>query len=428
MKKILTLLLLMACVIRSFAQTEEQKTISVKSITTHYRKNLVFKDTTILETLISSIPSSLGDTVGRKGGRRFPIGFSHADDFETNHYTVDSIPDKARVFVNGIEFPDKTVLSKLGNYEILIIKKHNGFRKNEATNNYEPITNGKPPRAFVYMKHEDLPEAMFLYKQYTLEPIRYTCWSESPSFDLLRTEDTLLMPSTPRIVLDGRLQSAGMRFSDLDFSKIKQVKVYGKTDAQQFFGWRVKEGLVEVTSLKGGQFHTLGVLNIHVKGEIQDKNGNWKPLLDTTLYGIKQFKTFREDVYKKNGPIYLINGEYETELVNRKSFDGEAITDIRIVGKGNASNDTVYIQTQKERWRNSAKTTLSQVLYDLKRIQNPEASPVPIYILDNKEVPFETISSFKNKEIEMVESLEGCDAIAKFGKRGLNGVVSYRRK
>jgi hypothetical protein len=96
--------------------------------------------------------------------------------------------------------------------------------------------------------------------------------------------------------------------------------------------------------------------------------------------------------------------------------------------RGKATNDTVYIQTQKERWRNSAKTTLSQVLYDLKRIQHPEASPVPIYILDEKEVPFETISSFKSKEIEMVESLEGCDAIAKFGKRGLNGVVSYRRK
>ena len=428
MKKILTLLLLMACVIRSFAQTEEQKTISVKSITTHYRKNLVFKDTTILETLISSIPSSLGDTVGRKGGRRFPNGFSHADDFETNHYTVDSIPDKARVFVNGIEFPDKTVLSKLSNYEILFIKKHNGFRKNEATNRYEPITDGKPPRAFVYMKHEDLPEAIFLYKQYTLEPVRYTCWSESPSFDLLRTDDTLIFPSKPRIVLDGRLQSAEMRLSDLDFSKIKQVKVYGKTDAQQFFGWRVKEGLVEVTSLKGGQFHSLGLLNIHVKGEMQDKNGNWKPLLDTTFSGVKQFQAFREDIYKKNGPIYLINGEYETELVNRKSFDYEAITNIRIVGKGNASNDTVYIQTQKERWRNSAKTTMSQVLIDLKRIQHPEVSPVPIYLLDDKEVPCDTISSFKSKEIEMVESLEGCDAIAKFGKRGLNGVVSYRRK
>lgn len=428
MKKILALLLLMVCVTYAFAQKQEQKTIAAKFITTHYRKNLVFRDTTIMETFLSAIPSSLGDSLAKRGARRFPNGLSHADDFETNRYTVDSIPENASVFVNGIQFPDKKMLSKMTNYEILFIKMNNGYKLDSGASKYVPITEGKPPRAFVYMKHDDLPATIFLYKQYTLEALRYTCWSESPSFDLLRTEDTLLIANTPRIVLDGRLQPVEMRLRDLDLSKIKQIKVYGKMDAQQFFGWRVKEGLIEVTSLKGGQFHSLGLLNIHVKGEIQDKNGNWKPLLDTTFSGVKQFQAFREDVYRKNGAVYLINGEYETELVNRQSFDPEAITNIRIVGKGQATNDTVYIQTQKERWRNSAKTTISQVLIDLKRIHNPEATSVPIYILDNKEVPFETISAFKSKEIEMVESLEGCDAIAKYGKRATNGVVSFRRK
>jgi hypothetical protein len=65
---------------------------------------------------------------------------------------------------------------------------------------------------------------------------------------------------------------------------------------------------------------------------------------------------------------------------------------------------------------------------ELKRLRNTNPDPTPIYIVDNQEITAEKLKEYKPKELEFIESLEGCDAIAKYGKRAEFGVVIYRKR
>ena len=64
----------------------------------------------------------------------------------------------------------------------------------------------------------------------------------------------------------------------------------------------------------------------------------------------------------------------------------------------------------------------------MKRLRNTDPEPTPIYIVDNQEITAEKLKQFKNKDLEFVQSLEGCDAITKYGKRAEFGVVIYRKR
>jgi hypothetical protein len=64
----------------------------------------------------------------------------------------------------------------------------------------------------------------------------------------------------------------------------------------------------------------------------------------------------------------------------------------------------------------------------LKRLRKTLPDPTPIYFVDNQEIDSEKLKQYKPKELEFVESLEGCDAISKYGKRAEYGVVIYRKK
>lgn len=443
-------LLFLLISINLFAQTPQTIPKKNYSITSFYHKNIVFNDTISYDMEYIEMPK-ITDTVKI---RRMTTRTSFADAFafpKNNKFTYDSIPEVASINVNGVYFDNKRILSKIPNYEILLIKRDSArsFRYDQKTKEYFGTARYKKPHAVVYQEHANIPSDFFFFKEYTLEPVRYKCSSDSPVLDVFRTEDTIIVSTKPRVMIDGRLQPKSYDYQNIDVAKVKQIEVFGKEDALKFFGHKAKSGLIAVTTKDNKAKLNWALANIRVIGEMQDKNEKWKMIADTVLTNIEQFNTFRKVAYQANGPIYLINGEFETEKVNRKTIDAEAMQSIKVVaGTKNKvtltnqnsqmvsqliehitmGNDTVFIQTEKERWTARAGVSISRVMGELKRLRNTEPEPVPIYILDNQEITAEKLKGFKNKELEFVESLEGCDAISRYGKRAEYGVVIYRKK
>jgi hypothetical protein len=185
--------------------------------------------------------------------------------------------------------------------------------------------------------------------------------------------------------------------------------------------------------------------NTRVIGEIQDKKEQWKVIKDTLLTSPEQFISFRKSVYSTNGTVYMINGEFETEKVNRKTIDADAMESITVVAGAKIVdnkitkigeeieepkyyNDTVFIKTEKERWTAKATTSIPRVMSEFRRLRKTEPDPTPLYFVDNQEIDSEKLKLYKPQELEFVESLEGCDTISKYGKRAEFGVVIYRKK
>ncbi|MEA5461823.1 hypothetical protein VB796_22325 [Arcicella sp. LKC2W] len=445
MKKILLLLLVS---FNLFAQNPQSNPKRSFSITSFYHKNIVFNDTVFYDVEYIDAPKIANPATIR----RMTTRVSFADAFpKNNKYTYDSIPEIASINVNGISFDNKKILNKIPNYEILLIKTDSArsFRYNPETKEYFGTARYKKPHSVIYQDHANIPRDFYFFKEYTLEPIRYKCSSDSPVLDVFRTEDTIIVSTKPRVMIDGRLQPKSYDYQHIDVAKVKQIEVFGKEDALKFFGHKAKSGLIAVTTKDNKAKLNWALANIRLIGEMQDKNEKWKVITDTVLTNIEQFNAFRKAVYQANGPVYLINGEFETEKVNRKTIDAEAMQSIKVVaGTKNKltvtnqnsqmvsqliepitiGNDTVFIQTEKERWTAHAGISISRVLSELKRLRNIEPEPVPIYILDNQEITSEKLKEFKNRELEFVESLEGCDAISRYGKRAEYGVVIYRKK
>jgi hypothetical protein len=451
MKKLTLLLLALIFTTYLFGQNNDAKKKAMGySITDFYHKNVVFRDT--VEFPVNLPWQSFADAV-----------------FKDAKYTIDSIPQNGRIIINGVLFNDKKVLSKVNDYQILMVKKDSTLNYAYDRVKKEVISTNKyiTPPSIVYQDHPNLPHDFFFFKQNTLEPVRYSCSSYSPVLDVFHTSDTLITSSKPRVMLDGRLQARDFDYQNVPLENIKSVDVFVQEDAVNYFGQKAKSGLVSIVT-KNSDFNLNWTLsNTHVVGEIQDKKGNWTVIKDTLLTNIQEFKEFRKSVYATNGPVYLINGEFENERINRKTIDIDAIQSIKVesgsrfkvkplpndlkqinkaikdivAGKNpnnsflnNAieqtsfTNDTVRIQTEKERW--TAKNTIGipKVMSELKRVRNPDSEPTPIYIVDNQEITAEKLREFKNKELEFVQSLEGCDAISKYGKRAEFGVVIYRKR
>jgi hypothetical protein len=450
MKKLTLLSLALIFTVPIFGQNKKEKFIKTVgySFTTFYHKNIVYTDTVGYDVEYPEMPSPTDSTsINRMRSR---VSFADAIS-KPNKYTFDSIPEVASINVNGIYFENKKILSKTPDYEILMIKKDSSysFKFDPKTKGYTGYPRYRKPHTIIYQNHPNLPRDFFFFKQYTLEPIRYSCSSYSPVLDIFLTEDSIVAYTKPRVMLDGRLQPKAFDYQHLNLENVKKIDIFAKEDAGKYFGFKAKYGLISIVTKNSNFDINRALANTHVIGEMQDKNGNWRVIKDTLLTSQEQFKEFRKKVYQANGPVFLINGEFETESVNRKTIDADAMESVKVVsGKklrqtpqfrnGNSTsqfteiidvaNDTIYIQTEKERWTAKSSISIPTVMSQLKRLRNTDPEPTPIYIVDNQEITVEKLKEFKNKELEFVQSFEGCDAISKYGKRGEYGVVIYRKK
>jgi hypothetical protein len=428
MKKLTLLLLASIFTIHTFAQKkgEQSSPLIGYSITDFYHKNIVFRDT--VQVLVGKPWQSFADAV-----------------FKDVRYTIDSIPKNGKIIINGIHFDNKKILSKVNDYQILRVKKDSVLWYITDKNKKPFVSEAKYvfEPSMVYQDHPNLPRSFFFFKQNTLEPVRYSCSSYSPVLDVFHTADSLIISAKPRVMLDGRLQARDFDYQGVPLENIKSIDVFAKEDAVNYFGQKAKSGLVSIVT-KNSDFNLNWTLsNTHVVGEIQDKKGNWTVIKDTLLTNINEFKEFRKSVYATNGPVYLINGEFENEQVNRKTIDTDAIEAIEVIAGARINvknpsleernnpiyyNDTVRIKTQKERWTAKANVGIPSIMSQIKRLRNTDPEPTPIYIVDNQEITADKLKEFKNKDLEFVQSLEGCDAISKYGKRAEFGVVIYRKR
>jgi hypothetical protein len=444
MKKIFTLLFIMSFV-NIFGQKKgKPELIKAKSytITSFYHKNLIYVDSVTFDV---EFPADKTTTESQRQGIWYR-SFADAA-FKDTKFTRDSIPESASVNINGIVFENKKILSKMMDYDILLVKKDSSLNYvyDDKAKRFLRLVKYKAPRAVVYQNHPNLPRDFFLFKQNTLEPIRYKCSSYSPVLDVFNTEDSIIYSLKPRIMIDGRLQRKEFDFQDINLSLIKKVDVFSKEDARTYFGQKVKSGLISVVTNESKFNLDWTLANTRVIGEIQDKKEQWKVIKDTLLTSPEQFISFRKNVYSTNGTVYMINGEFETEKVNRKTIDADAMESITVVAGAKIKsdkkpkadieiedpkyyNDTVFIKTEKERWTAKATTSIPRVMSEFRRLRKTEPDPTPLYFVDNQEIDSEKLKQYKPKELEFVESLEGCDAISKYGKRAEFGVVIYRKK
>ena len=444
MKNTTILLLALFMSFAGFSQKKEKiETLkgTVYSITSFYHKNLIFVDTVSYDV---EVPINEANERQKKG--QWYRSFADAV-FKDVKYTFDSIPEKAFITVNGIRFENKKILQKMDDCTIFLVQKDSSYSYtyNQKTKDYNVVFKYKQPRAIVYQNHPNLPRDFFLFKQNTLEPVRYKCASYSPVLDVFNTADSLVFSDKPRIMIDGRLQRREFEFNDIKLETVKKIDVFSKEDAQTYFGRKVKSGLISVTTNESKFNLDWTLANTWVIGEIQDKNEKWRVIKDTLLTSPEQFILFRKSVYATNGTVYMINGEFETEKVNRKTIDADAMESITVVagektkevynkslGKieeiGRFTNDTVFIKTEKERWTAKAATSIPRVMSEFRRLRKTEPDPTPLYFVDNQEIDSEKLKQYKPKELEFVESLEGCDAISKYGKRAEFGAVIYRKK
>ena len=111
-------------------------------------------------------------------------------------------------------------------------------------------------------------------------------------------------------------------------------------------------------------------------------------------------------MYATNGTVYIINGEFETEKVNRKTIDADAMESITVVAGAKIkpiriakigeeieepkyTNDTVFIKTEKERWTARATTSIPKVMSEFRRLRKTEPDPTLLYFVDNQEIDSE---------------------------------------
>jgi hypothetical protein len=267
--------------------------------------------------------------------------------------------------------------------------------------------------------------------------------------DVFNTEDSIGLNPKPRVMIDGRLQIKTFDYQNLDLKNIEKIEVFGGIDAKIYFGGKVKAGLISIIT-KGSTFNLDWVLSTtRVIGEMQNKKGEWKVIVDTLFSTIDDFKKYHKKCLESNGAIYKIDGEFETENVNRKTIDMDGINNVKIVigtrtkdapffsySKGLGirnetkvgASDTIFIETKRSRLNASANSNFGRVISDLQRLRKTSPDIEPLYFVDNQEIDSEKLKQYKPKELEFVESLEGCDAISKYGKRAEFGVVIYRKK
>jgi hypothetical protein len=455
MKKIFTLLLVFCCFVNGFAQQSSE--VLFQKNTAIFKDGYIYKNQHFVDIDSSDYEEGKLIDMSNLTTREQNIKkiLSNGMRLSSNKvYPIDSVPETATLNVNGVVFKSKKILTKLSDCTIFHIKKDSIYTYEYRTKKDSAIYSNvrvkyRQPKAMVYQAHPSLPYNFFVFKLNTLEPIRYTSSSYSPVLDVFNTEDSIGMNLKPRVMIDGRLQAKTFDYQNLVLKNIEIIEVFGGIDAKIYFGGKAKGGLISIIT-KGSTFKLDWALSTtHVIGEIQDKTGNWKVIVDTLFSTIDDFKKYHKKCLESNGAIYKIDGEFETEFVNRKTVDMDRISNIKIVSAArektipltisattretrteitNMGSDTIYIETKRPRWSASSNSNFGKVMSELQRLRKSTPDPTPLYFVDNQEIDSEKLKLYKPKELEFVESLEGCDAISKYGKRAEFGVVIYRKK
>jgi hypothetical protein len=443
MKKILTLLFIICSFIDVFGQNKNEefnKYVVPKVLSVDSTGDILKNNPNIEIEMSNKFANSFFDNMNSNGSKTF---------------TIDSIPAIGYVIINGIEFQDKKILTKVNNFKITNIRKDSTFTFNIAERDvktgllkYQDIKRKyQRPYARVNQDHPILAHDFFLFKINSLEPIRYRCASYSPILDVFNTEDSIRFLLKPRVMIDGRLQAKSFDYDKINLDNIEKIEVFGNDDAAKYFGQKAKSGLISYVTKDSKFCFDWALANIRVVGEIQDNKGDWKPIVDTLFSNVEHFNEYRKRCLKANGTIYIINGKSETEFSNRKTIDMDAIINFRVISSAKtkrmplsvsgklvsistetstAENDTIYIDTNRNPW--DLTSNFSKIFSELKRLRKTLPDPIPLYFVDNQEIDSEKLKLYKPKELEFVESLEGCDAISKYGKRAEFGVVIYRSK
>ena len=244
MKNTTLLLLLCLCFVSVFGQNETG---------IHLQENQT-------DTFFENIPKSLfNDSLVNLQKNRRRIEAKMSDNFANlffdnmntgrgKIYAIDSIPEIAQLFINGLEFQNKNILCKIDNFKITTIRKDSIYtfdivKKNDSTGKLT-YTNGKRkyqrPYARITQEHQNLAQDFFLFKINTLEPVRYRCASYSPILDVFNTEDSIGILIKPRVMIDGRLQPKSFDYDKIDLDEIEKIDVFGSSEAVAYFGQKGK--------------------------------------------------------------------------------------------------------------------------------------------------------------------------------------------
>lgn len=418
-----------------------------------YHKNKTYIDSTT-HTYTTKKLASEKDSLGVKF-MGTAIKNEPFDGYKTYH--LDSIPDDAIVNVNNILKIKKSLLKYLNNYKILYVKKRKEkkwmtefftYKDDVQERPWKQIEFSTSPKALVVQEHNYLPQDFFLFKNTTLQPVRFRCFADVPVWDYL-IENTN-SSKKPIYVLDGRIQPESFGMNNIAEEQIKSIEVYDPEDGRKFFGKKAKNGIISIAtrSFKGD---TKPLLNaIRIVGETEVKLGKWEMVSDTIVDNIDAFVNFRKKTLLTNGGvIYLIDGELESEKNNRKTIDLDNIESISIkkspeknIDKNDNEQsglifssgfeDTISIKTGKRRLIENRNTNPSVILLEMQMLrsgenQASEKNTLPLYIIDGKEISSKDLQQYKAKDYD-VEVIPSDDALDKYGKKGLNGVIIYKRK
>jgi hypothetical protein len=380
---------------------------------------------------------------------------------------LDSVPKSTPFCVNNILTINHNLLKYIPNYEVVHVRKarHEGMvmPRTGDFNKTKIMVKGiyeTAPKVLIYQAHPNLPKDFFMINEKTFEAQRYSCSVESPLWDFF-VNPSPSNSSKPVYVLDGRIQTSGFELGDISEKNIKMIEVFDPEDGKQFFGRKGSNGIVAIATKKytGDLLPTLR--NIRIIGETEYEMGRWKIISDTTVENLNAYWNYRKQVFLQNGPVYMIGGEEETQQVNRKNIEMERVLGIEIkreniklptekfelnmdstswyvkslnmTPQDFTRRDTVFIKTGIKANIVALNNQIDAIFMNLQIMRNGgqlprKSSKIPLYFVDNQEITPDKLKEFKPKELEFVESLEGCDAISKYGKRAEFGVVIYRKK
>jgi hypothetical protein len=381
---------------------------------------------------------------------------------------LDSIPENTPFSVNKVLTINRNFLKYIPYYEIVHVRtsKHEGFVLPRAGDfkNDEIIVKGiyeTDPKVIVYQGHTIIPRDFFLINEKTFEAQRYSCSIESPLWDYL-INPISTKSSKPVFVLDGRIQMDGFELRDVREKDINRIEVFDSEDGKKYFGRKGSNGIVAIATKKFTGELLPTMRNIRIIGETEYEMGRWKITSDTIVEDMNAYWNYRKGIFSMNGPVYMIGNEEENSQVNRKTIEmtnvfgieikrenktilsqkselkidstSMSVVNLKLVSNDFIRRDTVFIKTGARPDVITLNNQIDAIFVNLQKMRNGgkmpngNSSKIPIYIIDNQEITAEKLKQYKPKELEFVESLEGCDAISKYGKRAEFGVVIYRKK
>ena len=460
MKKIHLISLLICVLTKGFSQ-ESDSLLERKTIfySTYYHKGKKFQDTADYKVTVDK-----ADLKKLAKGEKLDLTI----DAEQENKSLNSIPENMTFYVNNVLTIKHNLLKYIPYYEVVHVRKgkHKGtvlpqsgnLRKNEKimTGVYE--TN---PKTIIYQGHTIIPKDFFLINEKTFQSQRYSCSIDAPIWDYLYSQSSTIS-SKPVYVIDGRIQKDGFDCGDTPENEIKTIEIFDAEDGKRYFGRKGSNGVVAIATKKFTGDLLPKFRNIRIIGETEYEMGRWKKTSDTTVEDINAYWNYRKATFSQNGPVYMIGGNEENSQTNRKTIEMTRVLGIEIkrdnrriiIDKNKINMDTIPTYLEKLEMVSedfiqqdtiliklgirpeivSINTQIDGVYYNLLTMRNggkiptKNSSRTPIYIVDNQEVTAEKLKEFKSKELEFVESLEGCDAISKYGKRAEFGVVIYRKR